>query len=146
MVRYWIIPITYDNWLTCHGELTYGFGENLEDLIKTGDIIIFYVMKSRCRDPDYAACFVGAYEVIGKWFREDKPLWPDEREVGKVLYPYRVKTRLVKDGKVKAEELVGRLSFIRSKDRWQVYFRGCPANFRKPIPEEDARLIIESMR
>ena len=146
MARYWIIPITYDNWLICHNKLVYGFGETLEDLVKAGDIIIFYVMKKRCRDPDYAMCFVGAYEVTSSWFRESKPLWPDEQETGKVLYPYRVKLKLIRDGKVKAEELVDRLSFIKNKERWQVYFRGCPANFRKPIPEEDAKLIIESLR
>mgnify|MGYP000271123196 CR=1 FL=1 len=146
IVRYWIIPITYDNWLVCHGELIYGFRESLENLIRAEDVITFYMMKSRYRNPDYTACFVGAYEVIGKWFREDKPLWPDEKGVGKILYPYRVKIRLVKDGKVKAEELIGRLSFIKNKGRWQVYFRGCPANFRKPVSEEDTRLIIESLR
>jgi len=146
MVRYWIIPITYDNWLVCHNEKVYGFGESLKNLIRAGDVIIFYVMRSKCRDPDYAACFVNAYEVISGWFREDKLLWPDEQKASKILYPYRVRLRLVKDGKVKAEELVNRLGFIKNKERWQVYFRGCPANFRKPIPEEDAKLIIESLR
>jgi len=146
MMRYWIIPITYDNWLVCHSELVYGFGESLENLIKAGDTIIFYVMKSRCRDPKYASCLVGAYEVIGKWSREDKPLWPDEKEIGKVLYPYRIRLKLIKDGKVKVEELVGRLSFIKNKDGWQVYFRGCPTNFRRTIPERDAKLIISYMR
>jgi len=121
-------------------------GRALRIFIRAEDIIIFYVMKSRCRDPNYATCLTGAYEVISDWFREDKPLWPDEKEVGKVLYPYRVRLGFVKDGKVKAEELVDRLSFIKNKERWQVYFRGCPANFRKPIPEEDAKLIIESLR
>jgi len=146
MVKYWIIPITYDNWLVCHNELVYGFGKSLKDIIKAGDVIIFYVMKSRCRYPDYASCFVDAYEVVTNWFREDKPLWPEEREVGKALYFYRVRLRLIKSGKVRVEELVDRLSFIKRKDAWQVYFRGCPANFRKPIPEEDAKLIIESLR
>jgi len=146
MTRYWIIPITFDNWLVCHSERVYGFGESLKDLIRARDIIIFYVMKSKCRDPDYATCFTGAYEVISDWFKEDKLLWLDEKAVGKVLYPYRIRLKLVKDGKAKAEELVGQLSFIKRKDKWQVYFRGCPANFRKPIPERDAKLIIKSLR
>ena len=123
MARYWIIPIMYDNWLVCHDELVYGFGESLEDPIKTGDITIFYVMKKACKDPDYASHLVGAYEIISDWFREDRPLWPDEKEIDKVLYPYRVRLKLVKDGKAKAEELIGRLSFTRNKNRWQVYFR-----------------------
>ena len=146
MVKYWVIPITYHNWLTCNKELIYGYGNNLEELIKRDDIIIFYVMKSNCNNPDYASCFVNAYEVISDWFKEDKPLWPDEQETGKVLYPYRAKLKLIKSGKVRVEELVDRLGFIKNKERWQVYFRGCPANFRKPIPEEDAKLIIESLR
>jgi len=146
MARYWIIPIMYDNWLVRHDELVYGFGESLEDLIKTGDIIIFYVMKKACKDPDYASHLVGAYEIISDWFREDKPLWLDEKEIGKILYPYRIRLKLVKDSKAKAEELIGRLSFTRNKNRWQVYFRGCPANFRRTIPERDAKLIIHYMR
>ena len=146
MVRYWIIPITYDNWLVCHREMVYGFGESLENHIKKGDIIIFYVMKSRCSNPDYASCFANAYEVVSNWFKENKPLWPDEVKAKKVLYPHRVTLRLIKEGKVKVEELVDELSFIKRKDAWRVYLRGCPANFRKPIPEKDAKLIIESLR
>ena len=146
MVEYWVIPITYDNWLVCHKSLVYGFSENLRDLIKVGDVLIFYVMKSKCDNPDYASCFVGAYEVDSDWFKEARPLWPDELEAGKALYPYRVKLKLVKDGKVKVEEIVDRLSFIKRKDVWQVYFRGCPANFRRPIPGEDAKRIIESLK
>ena len=117
-MRYWIIPITYDNWLVCHEKLVYGFEESLENIVKVGDIIIFYVMKSKCRDPDYATCFTGVYEVISDWFRDGRPLWPDEKEVGKVFYPYRVRLGLIKDGKVKAEELVNRLGFIKRKERW----------------------------
>jgi len=146
MVRYWIIPITYNNWLVCHKEKVYGFGQSLEELVKKGDIIIFYVMKSRCSNLDYASRFVNAYEIVSDWFREDKPLWPDEVKARKVLYPYRVRLRLVKEGKVKVEELVDELGFIKRKDVWKVYFRGCPANFKKPIPEEDAKLIIERLR
>lgn len=71
-------PYSIDNWLVCHNRLIYGFEENLRDLMRVSDIIIFYVMKSRCRDPDYALCLVGAYEVTSDWFREYKPLWPDE--------------------------------------------------------------------
>ncbi len=146
MVRYWIIPITYDNWLVCHKEMIYGFGESLENHIKKGDIIIFYVMKSRCSNPDYASYFANAYEVVSNWFKENKPLWPDEVKAKKVLYPHRVTLRLVKEGKVKVEELVDELGFIKRKDVWKIYFRGCPANFKKPIPEEDAKLIIERLR
>jgi len=145
-VRYWVIPITYDNWLVCDSEGIYGFGRSLGNIIKINDVIIFYVKKKECRVSDYAACFVGAYKVISDWFKGREPLWPDEREAGRVLYPYRVRLRLIKDGKVKVEGLVDGLSFIKNKERWQVYFRGCPANFRRPIPEEDARLIIEKLR
>ena len=146
MVKYWVIPITYDNWLICNKELIYGYGSNLEDLIKKGDIIIFYVKKSGCSNPDYAMCFANAYEVVSDWFREDKPLWPDEVKARKTLYPYRVKLRLVKEGKVRVQDIIDRLSFIVKKDVWYAYFLGCPANFKKPIPEEDAKLIIRSLK
>ena len=49
--------------------------------------------------------FVGAYRVISVWFREDKPLWPDEAREGRVKYPRRTRLEPVKLGLVDYGEL-----------------------------------------
>ena len=80
------------------------------------------------------------------WYREEKPLWPDEVEGGKVKYPWRVKLVLIKLGIVNFKELMPKLKFIENKEGSTVYLVGTPANLRRPISEEDAKLIIESHR
>ena len=46
------------------------------------------------------ASFVGAYEVVSDWFEEDKPLWPDERELRKAIYTHRVRIKPMAKGLV----------------------------------------------
>ena len=142
-MKTWLIPVSEENWLVIKEENVYGAPNDISGLVRCGDWLAFYVMKSRSRR--LGACFVGVFEVVGEWFIGRVPLWPDEKRCGRVLYPYRVKLKPVKLGVVKVEEVVDKLSFIKYKDKWQVYFRGCPANFKKPLPEEDVRLIVEML-
>ena len=72
---------------------TYGAPEthvsrSAHNLIRSGDIIIFYVKKKGSKN--LGGKFVGAFKVISEWYREEKPLWPDEIEEGRVKYPWRV--------------------------------------------------------
>ena len=143
-MAYWIIPVSEENWYIIRELNIYGAPRDLSHLIKIGDILIFYVVRHKAQN--LGSCFVGAYRVISKWYKEDKPLWQDEKKLQKTLYPYRVKIEPLKQGIVKLEKLLDRLSFIKKKEKWRIYLRGCPANFRKPLPEEDAKLILESMK
>jgi len=42
--------------------------------------------------------------------------------------------------------LVVKLSFIKNRKRANIYLVGTPANLKRPIPEKDAKTIIESLR
>ena len=150
MPKYWIVAVSEDNWEVIKRENVYGAPEtpgvrSPTQLIEPGDnIVIFYVkMKSSKK---LGGKFVGAYEVTSEWYREDKSLWPDEIKGGKVKYPWWVRLEPVKLGVADFRELVPKLEFIKKKGRAQAYLVGTPANLRRPIPEHDAKLILESLK
>ena len=148
-LKHWIITVSEENWYVIKSSNVYGAPESqrfksIHRLIKPGDIVIFYVKKKDSKD--LGGKFVGAFKVISNWFREDKPLWPDEIREGRVKYPWRVRLEPVKLGVADFRELVPRLSFIEKKDKPGAYLVGTPANLRRPIPEKDAKTIIESLR
>ena len=64
---------------------TYGAPEtrvsrSARNLIKPGDIIIFYIKKKGSKS--LGGKFVGAFKVTSEWYHEEKPLWPDEIREG----------------------------------------------------------------
>ena len=60
-------------------------GRHIRDLVKPGDVLIFYVTKRGSKR--LGGKFVGAYRVVSEWFHEEKPLWPNEAREGRVKYP-----------------------------------------------------------
>lgn len=149
MPKYWIIAVSEDNWEVVKRENVYGAPETSgvrspTKLIEPEDVVIFYVKVRGSKS--LGRKFVGAFRVVSEWYREDKPLWPDEIKEGKVKYPWRIKLEPVKLGIADFRELVPKLKFIERKERAQAYLVGTPANLRRPIPEEDAKVIIESLR
>lgn len=121
-------------------------GRHIRELVKPNDVIIFYVTKKN--STRLGGKFVSAYRVVSEWFREDRPLWPDEAHEGRVKYPWRIRLEPVKLGVVDYNELVSKLSFVKNKKKPGAALLGTPANFKfkKPIPEEDAKLIINSLK
>jgi len=148
--RYWIVSISEENWHVVRSSNVYGVpeprgaGRPAYKLVEPGDILIFYIKKRGSRA--LGGKFVGAFRVASAWYREDKPLWPDEVREGTVKYPWRVKLEPVKLGVADFEKLTPKLKFIERKDKPNAYLVGTPANLRRPIPEEDAKTIIESLR
>lgn len=148
MLKYWIIAVTEENWLVVKLSNIYGAPEiqrfrSIHNLIVSGDVLIFYVRKKDSKN--LGGKFVGVFKVVSGWYREDKPLWPDETKEGRVKYPWRVKLEPIKLGIADFKELVPKLKFIKKKENAQAYLVGTPANLRRPIPEEDAKIIIESL-
>jgi predicted RNA-binding protein len=149
LVNYWVIPISEENWLVVKETNVYGApeaarGRHIRDLVKPGDVLLFYVTKRGSKR--LGGKFVGAYRVVSKWFREDKPLWPDEAREGRVKYPWRVRLEPLKLGVVDYSELAPRLSFVVDKKRPGAPLIGTPGNFKRPIPREDAELIINNLK
>jgi predicted RNA-binding protein len=148
-VNYWIIPVSEENWLVINEVNVYGApeatrGRHVRELVKPGDVVIFYVAKKNSRM--LGDKFVGAYRVASEWFREDKPLWPDEAREGRVKYPWRTRLEPVKLGLVDYGELAPRLSFVVDKKRPGASLIGTHGNYKRPIPREDAELIINNLK
>ena len=146
-MKYWMISITEENWYIMKENSIYGAQESrrfkgLTDLIKPGDVLIFYVKKTDSRR--LGGKFVGAFKVTSTWYKEDKPLWPDEVREGKVKYPWRARLEPIKLGLADFEKLVPELTFIVKKERAAAYLVGTPANLRRPIPVKDAKRLINS--
>jgi predicted RNA-binding protein len=149
LVNYWIIPVSEENWLVIKEANLYGApeatrGRHVRELIKQGDVVIFYVAKKNSKR--LGGKFVGAYRVASEWFREDKPLWPDEAREGRVKYPWRTRLEPVKLGLVDYGELAPRLSFVVDKKRPGAPLIGTPGNYKRPIPRGDAELIINNLK
>jgi len=149
VVKYWIIPVSEENWYVVKSLNIYGapeakIGRPITQLVQPGDVLIFYVLKRGSKS--LGGKFVGVFRVVSTWFREDKPLWPDEVREGVVKYPWRVRLEPVKLGTADFRELVPKLRFVEKKERANAYLVGTPANLRRPIPEEDAKTIIESLK
>jgi predicted RNA-binding protein len=149
LVNYWIIPVSEENWLVIKEVNVYGApeatrGRHVRELVKPGDVVIFYVAKKNSKR--LGGKFVGAYKVASEWFREDKPLWPDEAREGKVKYPWRTRLEPVKLGLVDYSELAPRLSFVLDKKRLGAPLIGTPGNYKRPIPRQDAELVVNNLK
>jgi predicted RNA-binding protein len=89
LVNYWVIPLSEENWFVVKEISVYDApevarGRHIRELVKPGDALIFYV--TRRGSKRLRGKFVGAYRVASEWFREEKPLWPDEAREGRVKY------------------------------------------------------------
>ena len=146
LVKYWIFAVSEENWFVIKEKYVYGVpeGSKAVDLVKPGDVAVFYVKKKGSKE--LGGKFVGAFSIISNWYHELKPLWPDEVRESRVKYPWRIRIKPIKFGAADFTELVPRLSFVTNKERPYVFLIGIPANLGKPVPEKDAKLIIESLR
>ena len=142
----WVFVVSEQNWDTIKGLSIHGVpeGSKAHALVGKGDYLVFYVAK---RDAEkLGGMFVGVYRAVSTWFREDKPLWPDEVKEGKAKYPHMVRIEPVNVVAVSFEELVPKLRFVGKKDQANAYLVKTPANLCRPIPWEDLNLIMQSMK
>jgi predicted RNA-binding protein len=142
----WIIPVSEANWEVIKKLNVYGAPEDsaAPKLIKAGDYLVFYVTVKGSRA--LGGKFVGVYRAVSDWFREDKPLWPDEVAENRVKYPWRIRIEPVKLGVADFKELVDKLTFTKGRKMPQAMLVGTPANMRRPIPEEDLKTILDSLK
>jgi len=113
------------------------------NLIKQGNIRIFYVKKKGSKNSGDK--FVGVPRVTSEWYREEKHLWFDETKEDRAKYPWRAKLEPIKIDIADFESLIPRLEFIKREERPKVHLVGTSANLRRPIPELDAREIIDTL-
>lgn len=146
MVKYWVFAVSEENWFVIKENRVHGVpeGSAAVKLVGPSNVAVFYVKKRGAKS--LGGKFVGVFKVTSSWFREDRLLWPDEVREGKVKYPWRIRLEPVKLGVANFNKLVPKLSFIRNKERAYAYLVGTPANLKRPILEEDAMLIMESLK
>jgi predicted RNA-binding protein len=142
----WVFVVSEQNWDMIEGLNIHGVpeGSKAPSLVGKGDYLVFYVAKRDAKS--LGGMFVGVYRATSTWFWEDKPLWPDEGKEGKAKYPHRVRVEPVKVAAVSFQELVPKLRFVEKKDRANAYLVRTPANLSRPIPQEDLKVILRSMR
>ena len=142
--RYWLIVVSERDWCVVRENSVYGVSrESIYGLVKAGDFLVFYAKRKGSRS--LGGKFVGVFRVVSEWYRGDKPLWPSEVEGNRVVYFWRVRLEPVVLDEVGLGELLPRLSFIEDKGRSSIYFRGVPANLKKPLPAGDAELIVSCL-
>jgi len=137
--RYWVFSVTQKNWETARKHSIWAVSsDRLKSLIMPGDYIVLYVKGTKE--------FQGAYEFIEDWYVAEEPIWEDEKEAHKILYPHQIKIRPIQLGNVSVQRLASKLGFIEKKEVWYVYLMGTPANWSKPINKIDFELIVEELK
>lgn len=135
----WIFSVKFENWLKLREGKIWAAKRTLtKEKVKNGDDVAIYVIGTN------SIC--GAYQIDGDWYSSKEPYWPDEVREGKVMYPHQVKLKVIQEGVANIEKLTSSLTFIENKKNRFVYFRGTPANFKRPIPASDYQKILEEMK
>lgn len=138
-MTYWLIPIQEDMWDVIRYNGIYGYKTKLDEYIKKGDYLIIYVSKYYAKM--YGGKVVGIVRVISDWYYDETPVFPEEKVRNKGIYPYRVKVEPIVTGACDFKSILDKINFIEDKAQLAKYLRNAPANLKRPIPEEDAKII-----
>lgn len=129
-----------EHWELVKAHNVYAFQREADrDKIKPGDKAVFYVIRS---DPPV---FVGIYEIARSLEEAKEPFWTQEKAEGKVIWPWKFQLTPLRLGAIDVVKLSKNLSFIENKEAWSVYMALSIANFGRPIPENDYRLIYDEL-
>jgi predicted RNA-binding protein len=143
-MSYWLIPIQEDDWLIVLNEKVYGSKRDLSSMIKKGDFLIFYVSKYYARR--YGGKITGIMEVISDWYKDERPLFVEDKVKGRAVLANRIKLREVVVGSCNLKDILSSVTFIEDKYQLAKYLRNAPANLKRPIPERDAELISACLK
>lgn len=136
----WLLSVSNENWKIVKDDNVWAFrSAKIVGKISKGDRLIFFVVRSQ------PPSFMGIYEIIGDFRQSLKPRWSDEIESNKIIYLWEVDINQIILGTVNVRKNFQKFSFIE-KSKWPAYLQGTPANFKRPVPEEDYRLIYELMK
>ncbi|MEM3697686.1 MAG: EVE domain-containing protein [Candidatus Bathyarchaeia archaeon] len=136
--KYWIFSVRHENWKISREKKVWAVkNPNITKKVTVGDFLILYSTDKKA--------FLSILRIASNWYRATELTWSDEKSEGRIIYPYQVNVEVVKEGLAKLSELVPSLSFIENKSKPGVYLRGTPANFGRPIPELDFKIIDQTM-
>ncbi|RFA94634.1 hypothetical protein CGL51_09510 [Pyrobaculum aerophilum] len=148
MPEYWLTMLDEENFKYTVERGIYGLPESasgLAQFIKPGHRLVAYVMKEGCRE--LCQSFAAVLEIAGEWRKSTKPIWPDEREKGIVLYPWVVDVRVLAKGRVefskvkeRLEELLGRGLDAKKLRLYALYYA------KRPLPPGVGEFLEEELR
>jgi predicted RNA-binding protein len=119
MVNYWLCVTSPENWKVILKKRIWGVTERYRDKIervKPGDFLIFYVKPKK---------LAGIFKAVTKPFKDEEEIFIGTGFWEGKIFPYRIKLHpyLIPKAHVAFEEMIPRLTFIRNKRVWGVYFR-----------------------
>ncbi|MEM3944041.1 MAG: EVE domain-containing protein [Thermofilaceae archaeon] len=85
----WSLSGSFENWRIALEKGVWGVSENAKGLwnkVQRGDKAVFYAVKTG----------VIGYGTVEDKFVSEEPLWPEEKQKGRALWPYRLKIRVEK--------------------------------------------------
>ena len=136
----WIWPTTPGSWQIVKSNNVWAVDtETKGRRVLPDDKIIFYV--------NGTGYFHGAYRVKNQWHKATTR-WPDKKHTGD--HAYEIDLEEIQLGFASFNQLLPSLKFVEKKSKASrgPYLRGTvmgPANFGKPISEEDYRLILNEL-
>ncbi|MCY0849647.1 EVE domain-containing protein [Sulfuracidifex metallicus] len=143
-MTYWIVPIQEDMWDVILSEGIYGYKEDISNYIKNGDYLVIYVSKYYAKK--YGGKLVGVVKAISDWFKDETPLYPEEKIRNKGIFIYRIKVEPMVIGVCDFKLILDQIVFIEDKSQVAKYLRNAPANMKRPIPESDGKIIEQCLK
>jgi predicted RNA-binding protein len=138
-LNYWVFSVAPENWKIAREQKIWAVRtKNLTKKVKKGDCIALYIVGTRS--------FCTIIQISEDWTRSSQIVWADEIEKRLVKYPYQAKVRIAQEGLASVKDLLPKLTFIKNKRLWGPYFLGTPANFERPIEENDYDAICEALK
>lgn len=138
----WVWPVTQENWDVVRNYSIWAVNEEHKTKrIKNNDYILFYVKGT--------GLFRGIFQVASSWYKSEKLIWANETETKKKIYSYECKLRpfLIKDAIFKniRHKLEFSSSYLTNPNIVLMATGNGPANFTKPISEQDLNIIASHM-
>ena len=137
MTKYWLCVVNEENWRIVKEKLVWGVSDRYKrkmEELEEGDFVAFYVRPKKLG---------GIFKAASKPYVDKKPIFSSEGFRTGEVFPNRVKIEpvLVPEEPVPFEPLIGRLKFIRNKEKWTGHLRGA----MRQIPEEDFEVLREAL-
>jgi predicted RNA-binding protein len=133
-----VVTIRPDNWEFVVTRQLFAFRReaNTRKVVQ-GDRLVAYVPGT--------FSFKGVFEIVSGWSQSKIPRYRDEVQGSKVIYPYEASVRVLAAGTADLRKIKDRLSFIKDKNNFGLYFQRNPGNFEQPISTKDYELIMDEL-
>jgi predicted RNA-binding protein len=142
MSQYWIWSAEPESWEVLNQRKIWATNSKaVTKKVRPGDYIAFYVKGT--------GNFRDSYKVKSEWYETDELVWAEEKRDNTKYALYQCDLELHIQGYAVYSELAPQLDFVGNKSNPQVYTMGSqggPANFQRPLSENDFQRIIHAFQ